>query len=495
MEKAPKNVILTCLVIAVILIVLMAILFIMLRVPVSEDTTDNQPAPQAQTMPETQSPWIGLLASPAYAQPEEALKRLAGVSLDSTEPLPCPVVCQIANARQNWNRHYSEIARFDDWHYLGKAELDQEALANFEEQLSSGEAPEWFNELGGNALTLALLVNEIAAEEGLLMPSLSLTRIKQPPPQDPAQFTVAGNLAYLPAAVAATTLKEPTSQIALLTTTRGEFPVLDNSRILDEARVFKLPAAQDTGTPIIEVSGLEPMLVHRFEILPELLEGTIHPVVAPAGETETETETENDGGRITVRRPAAGEIGEIAASPHSFGRQPAEIAEAGFAISAAADLSSVYVIELSWLAGGQRRSTLCLADKGGILYDSMLSNVALAQFEDGSFSLRFGWPWESPGGPGSPGYTRGYIRVDAQLSDSSTSPVWEVKADSNFTLGEAKVSIDSKSPTADGGVLVEYSYAWATGFKSIQLSISGSGFQVVGALGSGGVGQGSFVEP
>ncbi|HPF12343.1 MAG TPA: hypothetical protein PKW08_12995 [Flavobacteriaceae bacterium] len=148
-----------------------------------------------------------------------------------------------------------------------------------------------------------------------------------------------------------------------------------------------------------------------------------------------------------------------------------------------------HLLKLQWksVSDGKSFVSYCLADDDKLIYDSMLMNASRVHPSNSCFSYKMWWAWE---GDDPANWTRGSIYADVTPTCRNGVPITcDKNCTASMTLGEAK--INCTSTIVDNCCSMEYSWAWACGFKSVKVAADGFTLEVEGIIGSGGSGNGS----
>lgn len=150
-----------------------------------------------------------------------------------------------------------------------------------------------------------------------------------------------------------------------------------------------------------------------------------------------------------------------------------------------------HVVEIKWTKGVESFTTICITDEQSIIYDSTLSNAVSGRRATGCFDYKMCWIWEMHK-PCSE-WTRGYITGGLVTNCKEGVPVTcEDDCSSSMTLGEVKIKCEER--IVENCCKMDYSWAWACGFKSIKVGTDKFTLEVEGIIGSSGAGNGSCTE-
>ncbi len=148
----------------------------------------------------------------------------------------------------------------------------------------------------------------------------------------------------------------------------------------------------------------------------------------------------------------------------------------------------VVKVAWKWKASKKKFVTYCTLDEDKILNDNMIMNATGVRRSNSCFSYKMWWLWE---GDDPANWTRGHVFTDlTPTCDSNGIPITCNKnCTSSMTAGEAEVNC--KSRIVQNCCEMDYSWAWACGFKSVKVAADGFTLEIEGTLGSGGKGNGS----
>jgi len=150
-----------------------------------------------------------------------------------------------------------------------------------------------------------------------------------------------------------------------------------------------------------------------------------------------------------------------------------------------------HIIEVSWTRGAVSYKSLCVADMDGIVYDNMFSNTVGGADATVCLNYKMWWIWEAHLPQAQ--WTRGYIKAELTANCNNGMPVTCDKGcTSSMTAGEAKISC--KTSIVENCCQMEFTWAWACGFKSIKVKADGYSLEIEGIIGSSGAGDGSCTE-
>lgn len=148
-----------------------------------------------------------------------------------------------------------------------------------------------------------------------------------------------------------------------------------------------------------------------------------------------------------------------------------------------------HIVRLEWTKGTVAFSTITITNESQLVYDSMLFNAVLVEKHSRCLDYRMGWLWQTEWKD----MTRGFITADLEVGcDSEGNASCYHRCDSSMTLGEAKINC-KRTQSADCCGL-EWTYAWACGFKKVKVKADKFGLEVEGWIGSSGAGDGSCGE-
>lgn len=148
----------------------------------------------------------------------------------------------------------------------------------------------------------------------------------------------------------------------------------------------------------------------------------------------------------------------------------------------------VVMVTWKWKVNKKKFVTYCTLDEDKILNDNMIMNATGVRRSNSCFSNKMWWLWE---GDDPANWTRGHIFTDLTPNCGSNGiPITCNKnCTSSMTAGEADVKC--KSRIVQNCCEMDYSWAWACGFKSVKLAADGFTLEIEGILGSSGKGNGS----
>lgn len=155
-----------------------------------------------------------------------------------------------------------------------------------------------------------------------------------------------------------------------------------------------------------------------------------------------------------------------------------------------------YVVRTRWRKGTDEFTTLTVTTDDEIIYDNILYNISgagtstLLAAETRCAHIRMWWIWEKH--KGFNGWTRGEIIADLKPDCSGQQIICNKNCSATMTGGDAKVNC--KTTLADNCCIMEYEWAWACGFKSVEVEADGFKLKVEGYIGSSGSGNGSCSE-
>lgn len=145
-----------------------------------------------------------------------------------------------------------------------------------------------------------------------------------------------------------------------------------------------------------------------------------------------------------------------------------------------------HVVRIMWKqdTANSEFSTICITDDETIVYDSMLFNIVLVEEHSRCLDLSIYWLW---------GRTRGRIIADlSAVCDGPVARACSHNCSGWCTLGKAECMC--KVTQYVDHCSLEYNWAWAVGFRSVEIQKDGFTLKVKGYIGSYGKGNGSCVD-
>ncbi|HMK27153.1 MAG TPA: hypothetical protein VK483_14070 [Chitinophagaceae bacterium] len=147
-----------------------------------------------------------------------------------------------------------------------------------------------------------------------------------------------------------------------------------------------------------------------------------------------------------------------------------------------------HIARLKWTKGNISFTSVCVTDENTVVYDNMLSNTAYMDHHSVCFDYRIGTFWQTK----YEDMDFGAIKAELKIRCINGTPICDHQCDAQIDLGEAKISC--KVETIGNCCKLSWVYGWATGLKSVKLSVNEFGVEITGVLGSSGSGDGSCTE-